>query len=264
MHTHLRQVIDQVETGAYTPTSSTGTSSAARPDGTHNHSQTYNTSVQTYGRCTYSPVTNTHAPDQNIQQNTHRHGLKFQAVSLPIGLCVLHGPLLGPDHDATIPRLSTIEQNLSDMTARQRHLDPNFQPYCVYGDTAYYDNTHVNEPFDTMCRQQHSVLLTTCTNPFGYSSSNNSLVSPSYTVSSVFNSLWVQDPQAWSTQSVLSSPTCIACCTGTACQPPSRVLNKSSPLSPSKVTSTYDHPDTLSSVPSTNDMDSTIDLTLEQ
>lgn len=143
MHTHLRQVIDQVETGAYTPTSSTGTSSAARPDGTHNHSQTYNTSVQTYGRCTYSPVTNTHAPDQNIQQNTHRHGLKFQAVSLPIGLCVLHGPLLGPDHDATIPRLSTIEQNLSDMTARQRHLDPNFQPYCVYGDTAYYDNTHV-------------------------------------------------------------------------------------------------------------------------
>ena len=181
-----------------------------------------------------------------VHTTTHRHTI----------------PLCRPTDDAhTLP--SRTHTHLT-RTHNKIHLDPNFQPYCVYGDTAYYDNTHVNEPFGTLCRQQHSVLLTTCTNPFGYSSSNNSLVSPSYTVSSVFNSLWVQDPQAWSTQSVLSSPTCIACCTGTACQPPSRVLNKSSPLSPSKVTSTYDHPDTLSSVPSTNDMDSTIELTLEQ
>lgn len=178
---------------------------------------------------------------------------------------MLHGPLLGPDHDATILRLSTIEQNLSDMTARQQHLDPNFQPYCVYGDTAYYDSTHVRRA------TQHAVstaaqasLLTTCTNPCGYSSSNNSHVSPSYTASSVFNSLWVQDPQAWSTQSAPSSPTCIACCTGTACQPPSQVLNKSSPLSPSKVTCTYDHPETLSSVPSTTAMYSTLEETIEQ
>jgi DDE superfamily endonuclease len=71
------------------------------------------------------------------------HGLKFQAVSLPIGLCVLHGPLLGPDHDSTILRMSSLEQHLAEMTARRRLVLPLAEPYCVYGDTAYYESEHV-------------------------------------------------------------------------------------------------------------------------
>lgn len=69
--------------------------------------------------------------------------MKFQAVSLPFGLCVLHGPLLGPEHDATILRMSSLEQDLATMTARRRLHDPLSEPYCVYGDTAYFESEHV-------------------------------------------------------------------------------------------------------------------------
>lgn len=72
-----------------------------------------------------------------------RHGLKFQALSLPIGMCVLHGPMPGPDHDATILRLSSIEEDLHTLTTEHRLTHPAAEPFCVYGDTAYPDRTHV-------------------------------------------------------------------------------------------------------------------------
>lgn len=50
--------------------------------------------------------------------------------------------MLGPQHDATILRLSCIEQDLSVMTDRRRQQDNQFDVYCVYGDTAYFESEH--------------------------------------------------------------------------------------------------------------------------
>lgn len=49
----------------------------------------------------------------------------------------------GPDHDATILRLSSIETDLHTLTMDHRLTNPGVDAYCVYGDTAYPDRPHV-------------------------------------------------------------------------------------------------------------------------
>ena len=44
------------------------------------------------------------------------HCLKFQSVVLPNGLCVINGPFLGPEHDATCMLLSALESELHALT----------------------------------------------------------------------------------------------------------------------------------------------------
>jgi len=67
------------------------------------------------------------------------HGLKYQAVVLPNGLCVLNGPFLGPEHDATCMLLSALETELHALTLSLNAP----HPLCVYGDCAYRASNYV-------------------------------------------------------------------------------------------------------------------------
>jgi hypothetical protein len=76
---------------------------------------------------------------QMFNGKERQHGLKFQAVALPNGLCVLAGPYMGPEHDSTILLMSKIEDELNALTAALGCL----HPLCLYGDCAYADSLHI-------------------------------------------------------------------------------------------------------------------------
>ena len=67
------------------------------------------------------------------QQVTHIASLcRFQAVCLPNGTGICHGPHWGPKHDSTMLQRSKLESELRTMTRRLRL--PQRHPLCVYGD----------------------------------------------------------------------------------------------------------------------------------
>jgi hypothetical protein len=68
-----------------------------------------------------------------------QHGLKFQAIAFPNGMCVLAGPYMGPQHDSTMMQLSNVERELQALTAALGLA----LPLCLYGDSAYADTMHV-------------------------------------------------------------------------------------------------------------------------
>jgi hypothetical protein len=67
------------------------------------------------------------------------HGLKFQGVVLPNGMCVLNGPFLGPEHDATCMLLSQLESELHTLTTNLNAP----HPLCLYGDSAYRASNYI-------------------------------------------------------------------------------------------------------------------------
>ena len=71
------------------------------------------------------------------------HGLKYQGVTTPIGICILHGPFGGPESDAKMMKNTCIENDLATLTHECRQLDPNCDPLCVYGDSAYPETDYV-------------------------------------------------------------------------------------------------------------------------
>lgn len=58
---------------------------------------------------------------------------------LPNGMCVLSGPFLGPEHDATVMLLSQLESELQTLTAALNCL----YPLCLYGDSAYRASNYI-------------------------------------------------------------------------------------------------------------------------
>lgn len=101
--------------GAKTPTSSTLKHTTARSGSTAS------------SQCPISLLSFT------AQQVTHIASLcRFQAVCLPNGTGICHGPHWGPKHDSTMLHRSKLESELRTMTRRLRL--PQRHPLCVYGD----------------------------------------------------------------------------------------------------------------------------------
>ena len=69
----------------------------------------------------------------------------LQGLTLPIGLCVLHGPYGGPESDAGMKRDSGVEDDLrtlsDDLHLHQLLVSP--EPLCAYGDNAYMETLHI-------------------------------------------------------------------------------------------------------------------------
>lgn len=83
-------------------------------------------------------------PDKPSPLNAEKaHGLKYQAVCLPVGLGVLWGPWLGTEADATLQYASDLERVLQRMTRRYKRLRPGAKPLLLYGDNAYAETRHI-------------------------------------------------------------------------------------------------------------------------
>ena len=74
---------------------------------------------------------------------TRLHGLKYQGLTTPLGICILHGPYGGPESDSGMLELSQIENDLAALTAEWQQQNPASSPLCVYGDSAYRESMHV-------------------------------------------------------------------------------------------------------------------------
>ena len=87
---------------------------------------------------------NPNAHDADMYNGKEKqHGLKFQAIAFPNGMCVLAGPFLGPEHDSTMMTLSDVEDELRRLT---QSLGLN-TPLCLYGDSAYAESDHIIRAF---------------------------------------------------------------------------------------------------------------------
>ena len=81
--------------------------------------------------------------NENINQqvvyngNHKHHALSYQAITLPCGICLFHGPYAGTMHDAHILGLSGVLAELGDI------LDATNIFYKLYGDVAYPTHQHL-------------------------------------------------------------------------------------------------------------------------
>jgi hypothetical protein len=82
------------------------------------------------------------AHERRVACNTARRVL-LQAIAFPNGICVLHGPFLGPEHDSTMMTLSDIEDELRILTTLLNLADP----LALYGDCAYAESDHLVRAF---------------------------------------------------------------------------------------------------------------------
>ncbi len=74
------------------------------------------------------------------------HGIKFEMVTLPNGIVAwLAGPYEGRRHDAYVFSVSGLKEQLEELAQSVSQLFP--REYCVYADSGYPMNPHVQVPF---------------------------------------------------------------------------------------------------------------------